>query len=146
LFNLYTDRIVIDSGSNWQLFTLINRESLALYLPYWNALWIAAIAQHAVLLAKREWTIETRIFSIALSALNVAMAAFMLNGPSLLDTHSILALQNTASPDGLATLAVLLQKLYRAGLIIAVVATTVETVVKTFKLIKATLQKTMVNV
>ncbi|MFA7175430.1 MAG: hypothetical protein WC340_18795 [Kiritimatiellia bacterium] len=121
--------------SGWNLVSIVDQAAVQEFLPYWNIIWAATIIHHLLLLIKQQWSTSSRVLDIALSVFSVGVLAYMLSGPSLLSGEMVLALAGEASPADLETLKSLLQIMLKVGLVVAAIATFVDVVKKTYRLV-----------
>lgn len=79
IFNFYFNRIGIYSNLNgeWS-FTPILTDAFRSYTPWLSLVWILTILLDIYLLRRSSWDIPTRLFSILLSAINIAIAVSMM--------------------------------------------------------------------
>jgi hypothetical protein len=76
IFTFYLDRIGIYNFINGQwTFTPILTSAFNAYIPWLDLFWVLTILLNAFLLRKGSWTTGTRVFSILMSAFNIAIAA-----------------------------------------------------------------------
>lgn len=87
IFNFYLDKVGIYNNINgvWS-FTPILTEAFKAYIPWLSLLWILTILLDVMVLRKGAWQTGTRLFSILVSALNIAIAASLMGNISLLYT------------------------------------------------------------
>jgi hypothetical protein len=76
IFTFYLDRIGIYNFINGQwTFTPILTSAFNAYIPWLDLFWVLTILLNAFLLRKGSWETGTRVFSILMSAFNIAIAA-----------------------------------------------------------------------
>jgi hypothetical protein len=87
IFNFYLDRVGIYNfnGSQWT-FTPILTDAFKTYIPWFDLLWISTILLDILVLRKGAWQTGTRLFSILVSALNIAIAVSLMKNISFLYT------------------------------------------------------------
>jgi hypothetical protein len=87
IFNFYLDRIGIYNNFNgiWT-FTPVLTDAFTPYIPWLSLLWILTILLDVLVLRKSAWQTGTRLFSILVSALNIAISVSLLKNISLLYT------------------------------------------------------------
>lgn len=87
IFNFYFDRIGIYNNYNGQWsFAPILTPAFNRYLPWLNLLWVLTILLDIWLIRKNSWNTLTRLFSILLSAYNIAIAVSLLSHIKLVYT------------------------------------------------------------
>src|SRR4030066_675982 len=87
IFNFYLDRIGIYNNFNgiWT-FTPVLTDAFTPYIPWLSLLWILTILLDVLVLRKSAWQTGTRLFSIVVSALNIAISVSLLKNISLVYT------------------------------------------------------------
>jgi HAAS len=87
IFNFYFDKIGIYNNLNGQwTFTPVLTEAFIPYIPWLSLLWVLTIILDILVLRKGAWQMGTRLFSILVSALNIAIATSLMRNISLLYT------------------------------------------------------------
>jgi hypothetical protein len=87
IFNFYFEKIGIYNNLNGQwTFTPVLTETFIPYIPWLSLLWVLTIILDILVLRKGAWQMGTRLFSILVSALNIAIAASLMRNISLLYT------------------------------------------------------------
>jgi hypothetical protein len=87
IFNFYFDRVGIYNNFNGQwTFTPILTDAFKAYIPWFDLLWISTILLDVLVLRKGAWQTATRLFSILISGLNLAIAASLMRNISLIYT------------------------------------------------------------
>jgi hypothetical protein len=87
IFNFYFDRIGIYNNTDGQWsFIPILTDAFKVYIPWLSLLWILTIALDVLVLRKGAWQTGTRVFSVFVSALNIAIAVSLMRNISLLYT------------------------------------------------------------
>jgi hypothetical protein len=87
IFNFYFDKIGLYNNLNGQwTFTAILTDAFIPYIPWLSVLWVLTITLDILVLRKGAWQMGTRLFSILVSALNIAIAASFMRNISLLYT------------------------------------------------------------
>jgi hypothetical protein len=87
IFNFYFDRIGIYNNTDGQWsFIPILTDAFKVYIPWLSLLWILTIALDVLVLRKGAWQTGTRVFSVLVSALNIAIAVSLMRNISLLYT------------------------------------------------------------
>ncbi len=87
IFNFYLDRVGIYNynGSAWT-FTPILTSAFNAYIPWFDLLWVLTIILDVLLLRKGSWGTGSRLYSIVLSAFNIALAASLMTNIQYLYT------------------------------------------------------------
>ncbi len=79
IFNFYLDRVGIYNSLNGQwTFRPILTSAFNAYIPWLDLFWVLTILLDAILLRRGSWEIITRIFSIAMSAFSITLAAIFM--------------------------------------------------------------------
>ena len=87
IFNFYFDKIGIYNNLNGQwTFTPVLTDAFIPYIPWLSVLWVLTIIMDILVLRKGAWQMGTRLFSILVSALNIAIATSLMRNISLLYT------------------------------------------------------------
>jgi hypothetical protein len=87
IFNFYLDRIGIYNNFDGQwTFTPVLTDAFTPYIPWLSLLWILTILLDVLVLRKGAWQVGTRLFSIVVSALNIAIAVSLIKNISLVYT------------------------------------------------------------
>ncbi len=127
MLNFFAHRLGVyfKDGTQWQFIETVNRDVVAGFLPYWNALLLASLFHHVVLLVKRHWSVGSRLLGISLSIAALTVLSLMLRKPLILP-EGFLALGGTAAGEDLLRLGRLLAAAVRIGLILAIAGNTVD--------------------
>ncbi len=102
---------------------VVNKDTVALLLPWWNAMWIAGFAIDAAALIQRRWRTGLRIGAIAVDIGSAILLAVLASSQLLLG-ENIIALAGPEQADGLATAARIAPQALR-GIFIAAMLFTV---------------------
>jgi len=87
IFNFYLDKVGIYNNLNGQWsFIPVLTSAFKAYIPWFDLLWISTILLDILVLRKGAWQTGTRLFSILVSALNIAIAVSLMKNISLLYT------------------------------------------------------------
>jgi hypothetical protein len=87
IFNFYFDRVGIYNNINGQwTFIPILTDAFKTYIPWFDLLWISTIVLDILILRKGAWQTATRLFSILVSALNIAIAVSLMGNISVVYT------------------------------------------------------------
>ncbi|NJD59469.1 MAG: hypothetical protein C3F13_08775 [Anaerolineales bacterium] len=95
IFNFYLDKVGIYNlvGGQWVM-TPILEPAFNAYIPWFDLLWTLTIVLDVVLLRRNAWQTGSRLFSIVLSGLNIALAvSLMMNIPYLYTLQGALGMQ-----------------------------------------------------
>jgi hypothetical protein len=80
IFNFYLDKVGIYNNLNGQwFFTPVLTAAFNAYIPWFDLLWILTIVLDLILLSRNSWNTLTRLFSIFLSGINIAIAVSLLS-------------------------------------------------------------------
>lgn len=87
IFNFYLDRVGIYNNLDgvWT-FTPVLTPAFSAYIPWLSLMWILTILLDIILLRRNSWNLPTRLFSILISALNIAIAVSLMRNIDLLYT------------------------------------------------------------
>jgi len=87
IFNFYLDKVGIYNNINgeWSFIPVLTSAFNA-YIPWFDLLWVSTILLDILVLRKGAWQTGTRLFSILVSALNIAIAFSLLKNISLVYT------------------------------------------------------------
>ncbi len=135
IFNFYPQIIGIITNPTDRVFIPLLSDAFFSYLPWLNLLWILGIGLQLVLLRQGRYTSVTRWLDIALRAGGLALAVAMLMGPSLV---GLTASQLTAAgmePASSGVLVNMFNLAVRFGLVIAIVASTVEIIKDVYRMV-----------
>ncbi len=132
-FNLLLDSVAsyYHDGAGWQVISLLNTEAIVVFRPYLNALWIALLVHHSLLLARGSWSAGSRKRAITLGCASIAVMGFML-GPPLVDPAAF----PEATIEGLGLLADLAGRALQLGLLVGMAATLAEVVGQVLALLR----------
>jgi hypothetical protein len=87
IFNFYFDRIGIYNNLNGQWsFIPILTDAFKAYIPWLSLLWILTIVLDVLVLRRGAWQTGTRVLSVLVSSLNIAIAVSLMRNISLLYT------------------------------------------------------------
>jgi len=87
IFNFYLDRVGLYNNLNGQwTFTPVLTPAFSAYIPWLSLMWILTILLDIILLRRNSWNTPTRLFSILISALNIAIAVSLMRNIDLLYT------------------------------------------------------------
>ena len=134
LFNFYPQAFTLGYGSNGQWYvgtgswTSVPLLSQAFfhYVPFLTVIWALTILLDILLLWQGYWSLPTRLYSIVLKVINIAISAAMLAGPSLiaLTAHDLPA--SLAGQPELQSLIGILPQIVRIVLWLNILGNTVE--------------------
>ena len=71
------------SDGQWNILPVLS-QAFFRWLPFINIVWVAEIIMNAMLLRAGRWDIPTRLLSIAVKIMQIAIGIFLLAGPSIL--------------------------------------------------------------
>ncbi len=139
LFNFYPQvfNLGYSSSGNWYIGTgnwtsvPIFSEAFFRFVPYLTIVWVLTIVLDILLLRQGYWTTPTRVYSITLRVINIAIAAAMLAGPSLI---ALTANDLPAALSGLPAMVLLVNILHqfiKVALWLSILGNTVE-IIKAF--------------
>ena len=75
IFNFYLDKVGLYNNLNGQWsFIPVLTSTFTAYIPWFDLLWVSTILLDILVLRKGSWQTGTRLFSILVSALNIAIA------------------------------------------------------------------------
>jgi hypothetical protein len=134
IFNFYLDRVGIYNNYNGQWsFTPILTAAFNAYIPWLDLLWIMTILLDVLLLRKNSWDTGTRLFSILVSVVNIAIAASLLT-----NVQTLYTLQGAFGWLGAeGTLQSLLNPILIFVLVIVIISSAVKILQMAWRLIKA---------
>lgn len=138
IFNLFARQAgpTHPADSFWHFASMFQSETIARFLPYWNALWVVGLIHQIILLVRREWSVPSRLLEIALSASGTVLLGFMA-GAAWVRPEGFLALGGEASAGDLTKLANLVAGVLRMALVVSALVGAVETVRQIVKLIQS---------
>ncbi|HSQ17649.1 MAG TPA: hypothetical protein VLM83_08135, partial [Anaerolineales bacterium] len=137
IFNFYPQLIGIGySGTEWVSIPVLAEVFFERYLPWLNVVWALQIVLDAILLGRGRWETGTGWFYVALKAMSVVINLAMLTGPSLIALTAETLAANSAMGMGAAEILVdILNQVVKWGLIIAVIAGSVDLIKQAFRLL-----------
>ena len=137
IFNFYPQLIGIGySGTEWVSIPVLADVFFERYLPWLNVAWVLQIVLDAIVIGRGRWETGTGWFYVATKAMSVVINLAMLTGPSLIALTA--AELNAHSAMGLETAELLVNMLTQVvkwGLIIAVVAGSIDLIKQAIRLI-----------
>lgn len=137
LFNFFSDIIGIYyiSGKDGEtVFVPIFSDAFKAYLPLWNISLAFSLLFNIYMIVKMRWNLTLRIGNIVGSLINMAILAFMVKGPELVDMKGLLAKADTSVFEALSPLAEAVNYSIDFILIFALVATCIGLIIKVVKL------------
>jgi hypothetical protein len=105
------------------------------HLLWLNLWWVAALVLNVAVYRSRRWTPMTRWAEVVLGVLAVALLYRMVNGSPFIGIHPDWIADRGWDPDRLARLGSLIWGFARVSLLIAIVATAIETVMRVYRLL-----------
>mgnify|MGYP001766929491 FL=1 len=137
IFNFYPQLIGIGySGTEWVSIPVLAEVFFERYLPWLNVVWALQIVLDAIVLGRGRWETGSGWFYVALKAMSVVINLAMLTGPALIGlTAETLAANSAMGMDVAEILVTLLNEVVKWGLIIAVVAGSIDLIRQAFRLI-----------
>jgi hypothetical protein len=134
LFNFYPQAFQIGYSSagnwyvgvgNWTSVPILS-EAFFHYVPYLTIVWVVTIVLDIILLSQGYWNTGTRVISIGLKVVNIAIAAAMLAGPSLIGLKANSLPATAMDPATLQTLINVMYQFFRVALWLSILGNTVE--------------------
>jgi hypothetical protein len=132
IFNFYLDKVGIYNlvDGKWVM-TPVLTSAFNAYIPWFDLLWVLTIIMDVILLNRGAWQIGSRLFSIMLSAFNIALAVSLMSNIANLYT-----LEGVFDQVGLAST---MQSLLNVGLIfvfgIVIIASAVKIIQQLIRLV-----------
>jgi hypothetical protein len=139
IFNFYLDKVGLYNNLDGQWsFIPVLTSAFTAYIPWFDLLWVSTIILDILVLRKGAWQTGTRLFSILVSALNIAIAFSLLNNISLVYT-----LQGALGYWGeIGMLKSVLDQILIVVLVIVIIASVVKIAQMAWQLIKKTISGT----
>ena len=139
LFNFYPQvfNLGYSTSGNWYIGTgnwisvPILSEAFFRFIPYLTLVWILTIVLDIILLQQGYWNTLTRIFSITLKVINIAISAAMLAGPSLIALTASSFPSTLANTQAIQILLTILPQIIRVGLWLSILGNAIE-IIKAF--------------
>ena len=137
IFNFYPQLIGIGySGTEWVSIPVLAEVFFERYLPWLNIYWVLQIVLDAIVLGRGRWETGTGWFYVAIKAISVVINLAMLTGPSLIAlTAAELNAHSAMGMDTAQLLVNMLTQVVKWGLIIAVIAGSIDMIKQAFRLI-----------
>ena len=137
IFNFYPQLIGIGySGTEWVSIPVLAEVFFERYLPWLNIYWVLQIVLDAIVIGRGRWETGTGWFYVAIKAMSVVINLAMLTGPSLIAlTAETLAANSAMGMDAAEILVDMLNQVVKWGLIIAVIAGSVDLIKQAFRLL-----------
>jgi hypothetical protein len=136
LFNFFLDKLGVyySDGGPLNFIPIFNMAAIALFLPFWNAVWVLDFIRNVILVAQGRERLGTRIYSLVMPVLSIIIAGMMLGGPSIISDGIVSSAASAASIEKLKDIFYII---YRVVLILAIIGSVVEFVKRLVSLIKS---------
>jgi len=138
LFNFFLDKLGIyytqGDGQPLAFVPIFSMTAIALYLPFWNAVWALDFIRNVLLLVQGRERLGTRIYSLIMPVLSVIIAVMMLGGPSIISESIVSSAASAASFEKLKDI---FSIVYRVVLALSVLGSVVEFIKRMVGLVKS---------
>jgi len=92
LFNIFLSKGgVLYIEGNVLVIPFLSEAAVHAYLPLWNIGWGLSLSLACWLLAEGQWKLRTHIADMAISMFSIAVLAYMIKGPALLDVTAFIS-------------------------------------------------------
>lgn len=137
VFNVFINRLgaYYTADGGWEFTAVLRSDVVLSFLPYWNAIFIAGLVHHTVLLAQRRWSIGSRVFSLLIGVANLVLLGALIRA-SLIDTGAFVSLGGSASPEQLAFVAKVLAGVLRGAFVVAIIGTVIDMIKQVVAIVK----------
>jgi hypothetical protein len=98
LFNAYPERVAVfySDGSGWMSYPSLSKTALEAYLPFWNIIWGISLVNSIILIRTGKWNYVTRIVKLVNLMFIIAVLIYMISGPGIFNTDSLVAVSDAA--------------------------------------------------
>jgi hypothetical protein len=137
IFNFYPQLIGVGySGTEWVSIPVLAEVFFTRYLPWLNIVWVLQIVLDSIVIGRGRWETGSGWFYVAIKGMSVVINLAMLTGPSLIGlTAATLAANSSMGMDTAKLLVEMLTQAVKWGLIIAVIAGSIDLIKQAFRLI-----------
>jgi hypothetical protein len=137
IFNFFPQLIGVGyTGTQWVVTPVLADVFFERYLLWLNIQWALQIVLDAIVLGRGRWEQGTGWFYVAIKAMSVVISLAMLTGPSLIGlTAETLAAKSAMGMKTAELLVEMLRQVVKWGLIIGVVAGSIDLIKQAFRLI-----------